>query len=196
MQAQHAQVILCKIYHNSHFLSVWLANYVTCHQAQVVPIAATSPCPLTTGRRTAGYHIRILSVLQSRIIKQYHRLRVTKVYTVFIACHQCPLGCCSSPPLLVFGFPFFFQTSCSESSNNSQPKGTGGCTVLVNCRKTTAWLPFPWNGDATLIPAHIVIRGHVSDASKRYRLLSILTVITCRSQKSQHLIVYSCCGER
>lgn len=96
------------------------------------------------------------------------------------------IGSSPVPPLLIFRFPFFFQTNCSEFSNNSQWKVTGGRSVLENCRKTTTVTIFlVW-----------VLHTHTSPHSNKVLYIQCVQMIQAlvdtddnnlREQKSQHL---------
>lgn len=47
------------------------------------------------------------------------------------------------------------------------------------------WLPLPWDGDATLIPAHIVIGGPKANVAKADRLLAILAVVAWNGKRKK-----------
>lgn len=157
---------------------LWLAKCIGFRWAQ---IAATSPCLLKGKEKKAAHPNWILHVA-SRVIKQHHRLRLTKADTILCFVNIYKVSW-SFFLLCVFVFRSLVKPNCSESSSISHSKGTVWCTVLKNGSNVAASLPLPWNGYTTLIPAHIVIRRHISDASKRYRLLSVLAIITCKEPK-------------
>lgn len=47
------------------------------------------------------------------------------------------------------------------------------------------WLPLPWDGDATLIPAHVVIGGPEANVAKADGLLAILAVVAWNRKRKE-----------
>lgn len=54
-------------------------------------------------------------------------------------------------------------------------------------RMLVLWLPLPWDGDATLIPAHVVIGGPKANVAKADRLLAILAVVALNAREGLYV---------
>ena len=63
--------------------------------------------------------------------------------------------------------------SCSQPLVQVSPGGPDGASFST----IIPWLPLPWNGDPTLIPAHIVVGGSKTNVAEADWLLAILAIV-------------------
>jgi len=54
------------------------------------------------------------------------------------------------------------------------------------------WLPLPWNGDPTLIPAHVVVGGSKTNVAEADGLLAILAEVALNGRESFYIGLRSC----
>lgn len=47
------------------------------------------------------------------------------------------------------------------------------------------WLPLPWDGDPTLVPAHVVIGGPKANFAKADGLLAVLAVVAWKDKMKE-----------